>query len=112
MRCRYGLRASARGGTTMLNRTPSVPVGAVSVMAMSEADVSAHVARSWRRGQGGSIVTVNVDILRAATPRPVLATLVEDAEIVVADGMPLVWAASVAGMPVPERVTGSSLIWT
>src|SRR4051812_8053909 len=101
-----------RGGTTMLNRIPSVPVGAVSIMSMTEADVTEHVARSWRRGQGGSIVTVNVDILRAATRNDDLAALVADAEIVVADGMPVVWAASLAGMPVPERVAGSSLVWT
>jgi N-acetylglucosaminyldiphosphoundecaprenol N-acetyl-beta-D-mannosaminyltransferase len=79
---------------------------------MTEIEVTQHVARSWRRGYGGSIVTVNVDILRSASRNPGLAALVEDAEIVVADGMPVVWAAAVSGMPVPERVAGSSLVWT
>jgi N-acetylglucosaminyldiphosphoundecaprenol N-acetyl-beta-D-mannosaminyltransferase len=96
----------------MLNKTPSVPVGAVSIMAMTERDVTEHVVRSWRRGDGGSIVTVNVDILRATTRSEDVRALVERAEIVVADGMPVVWAAAVAGMPVPERVAGSSLVWT
>lgn len=96
----------------MLNRTPSVPIGAVSVMAMTEADVTTHVARSWRRRRGGSIVTVNVDILRALTRDSGLAAVVDAAQIVVADGMPLVWAASLAGYPLPERVTGASLVWT
>lgn len=96
----------------MLNRTPSVPIGAVSVMVLAERDVIAHVGRSWRHGTGGSIVTVNVDILRAVSRDRSLAALIERSELVVADGMPLVWAASMAGCPLPERVTGASLVWT
>ncbi|MFI6599044.1 WecB/TagA/CpsF family glycosyltransferase [Nonomuraea sp. NPDC050536] len=38
--------------------------------------------------------------------------LVDSAEIVVADGMPLVWASRLAGTPLPERVTGADLIWS
>ena len=36
----------------------------------------------------------------------------DDADLVVADGMPLVWASRLAGTPLPERVAGSSLIWS
>src|SRR4051794_17236596 len=90
----------------------TVPVGVVSVMPLRESDVAQYVADAWRRGEGGSIVTVNVDILRAASRDSGLAELISDAEIVVADGMPVVWAASVAGSPVPERVTGASLVST
>jgi N-acetylglucosaminyldiphosphoundecaprenol N-acetyl-beta-D-mannosaminyltransferase len=89
-----------------------VPVGAVSVLAITEAQVASFVADSWARGEGGTIVTVNVDILRAATRDSRLAALVAAADVVVADGMPLVWAAAVAGSPVPERVTGASLVST
>jgi len=81
-------------------------------MAVTEVDVVEHVAAEWRRGVGGSIVTVNVDITRAAARDTDLAALVADAEIVVPDGKPVVWAAAVAGRPVPERVTGASLVWT
>jgi N-acetylglucosaminyldiphosphoundecaprenol N-acetyl-beta-D-mannosaminyltransferase len=38
--------------------------------------------------------------------------LVSDAELVVADGTPIVWAARLAHRPLPERVAGSDLIWT
>src|SRR4051794_1542248 len=85
---RRGVRASARGRTTMLNRVPSVPVGAVSVMAMTEIEVTQHVARSWRRGYGGSIVTVNVDILPSPRRDPRPAAPGGGAPIVVAGGMP------------------------
>ena len=87
-------------------------MGAVRVMPLSEAAVAQHVTECWASGVGGSIVTANVDIVRAATKRPELAALIEDAEIVVADGMPVVWAAGLAGTPVPERVTGSSLVFS
>jgi N-acetylglucosaminyldiphosphoundecaprenol N-acetyl-beta-D-mannosaminyltransferase len=89
-----------------------VPVGTVSVMPMTEAEVADHVSTAWKHGEGGSILTVNVDILRSLSRNSELAALAEDAEIVVADGMPLVWAASLAGYSVPERVTGASLVTT
>jgi N-acetylglucosaminyldiphosphoundecaprenol N-acetyl-beta-D-mannosaminyltransferase len=89
-----------------------VPVGAVEVMALSERAVAEHVCARWALGEGGSIVTANVDIVRAATRDPGLAALVRRAEVVVADGMPVVWAARLAGEPVPERVTGASLVFT
>ncbi|SEG73555.1 N-acetylglucosaminyldiphosphoundecaprenol N-acetyl-beta-D-mannosaminyltransferase [Nonomuraea solani] len=81
-------------------------------MALSEADVADHVTRGWQDGTGGSIVTANVDIVRAATRDPRLAELVAGAELVVADGMPVVWAARIAGLRMPDRVTGASLVFT
>jgi N-acetylglucosaminyldiphosphoundecaprenol N-acetyl-beta-D-mannosaminyltransferase len=79
-------------------------------MAITEAEVADRVALGWARGQGGAIVTANVDIVRAASRDPGLAELVESAEMVVADGMPIVWAGRLAGVQIPERVTGSSLV--
>src|SRR5215213_7588064 len=89
-----------------------VRVGTVNVMPMTEAEVADHVSAAWRHGQGGSILTVNVDILRSLSRDSELAPLAEEADIVVADGMPLVWASSMSGQPVPERVTGASLVST
>lgn len=89
-----------------------VRVGAVAVMALSEADVADRVAAAWARGEGGSIVTANVDIVRKAGGDPALAALVAEAELVVADGMPVVWAARLSGLGMPERVTGASLVWS
>ncbi|QFZ18018.1 WecB/TagA/CpsF family glycosyltransferase [Saccharothrix syringae] len=89
-----------------------VRVGAVDVWAVAETGVAEHVAGAWRRAEGGAIVTANVDIVRAATRDPALAALIAGSEVVVADGMPVVWAGRLAGVPVPERVTGSSLVFT
>ncbi|MEU6723132.1 WecB/TagA/CpsF family glycosyltransferase [Nonomuraea wenchangensis] len=87
-------------------------VGAVHVMAVTETGVADHVSREWAAGRGGAIVTANVDIVRAATRDPALAALVARAELVVADGMPVVWAGRLAGTAIPERVTGASLVHT
>ena len=37
--------------------------------------------------------------------------LIADADLAVADGMPLIWASRLLGDPLPERVPGSGLIW-
>lgn len=59
---------------------------------------------------GGCVVTVNLDHLRRCRIDPEYANLVANADLVVADGMPLVWASRLLGRPrLPERVAGSSL---
>lgn len=90
----------------------TVRVGPLDVLAMGEADVVRIVEDGWARRIGGWIVTANVDIARAVSTRPDLAALVAEADHVVADGMPIVWAARISGQRLPERVTGSSLVFS
>ncbi|AXB46713.1 WecB/TagA/CpsF family glycosyltransferase [Amycolatopsis albispora] len=87
-------------------------VGVLEIAALTETDLIDHVGHAWTRGDGGWIVTANVDIARAAARRPELAALIGQADLVIADGMPLVWAARIAGDHLPERVTGSSLVFS
>lgn len=89
-----------------------VPVGGVRLDPLTEAQVVAHVMDALERGAGGHVVTPNVDICRAATRDPSLRALIDAAELVVADGMPLVWASRLLGRPLPQRVTGADLIWS
>ena len=63
-------------------------------------------------GTGGTVVTVNIDHMVRCRRDPVYRGLVDRAELVVADGMPLVWASRLQGMALPERVAGSSLTLT
>jgi N-acetylglucosaminyldiphosphoundecaprenol N-acetyl-beta-D-mannosaminyltransferase len=37
---------------------------------------------------------------------------VQSADLVVADGMPLIWTSWIMGDPLPERVCGSNLVWS
>jgi N-acetylglucosaminyldiphosphoundecaprenol N-acetyl-beta-D-mannosaminyltransferase len=79
---------------------------------ISESETVEHAIGGVRRGQGGWICPTNLDVLRQAVISPELRALVEDADLVVADGMPLLWASRVQGAALPERVAGSSLIHT
>ena len=56
------------------------------------------------------IVTANVDFLRLAHECPEFRGLINTADLVVADGMPLLWASRFLGNPLPERITGVDLI--
>jgi N-acetylglucosaminyldiphosphoundecaprenol N-acetyl-beta-D-mannosaminyltransferase len=100
----------ARGSTDA--RHPRVQVANLWLDALTERDVITSVRDGWAQGHGGSIITVNVDIARAVARQPALAELVGTGSLVVADGMPLVWAARVGGQALPERVTGSSLVYS
>ncbi|WP_328808825.1 WecB/TagA/CpsF family glycosyltransferase [Nonomuraea montanisoli] len=101
-----------RDGGHELRAPRRVLVGGVTVDALSEAQVVARVVAGLAAGRGGRIVTPNVDICRAAAADPALRELVNTADLVVADGMPLVWASRLLGVPLPERVTGADLIWS
>ncbi len=60
-------------------------------------------------GRGGWMITSNLDHLRRAGRDASFAAMLRDADLLVADGMPLVWATQLAGDPLPERVAGSTL---
>jgi exopolysaccharide biosynthesis WecB/TagA/CpsF family protein len=80
--------------------------------ALTERQVVESVRKAWADGRGGSIITVNIDVARLAARRHDLADLIARGSLVVADGMPIVWAGRVSGQAVPERVTGSSLVFS
>jgi N-acetylglucosaminyldiphosphoundecaprenol N-acetyl-beta-D-mannosaminyltransferase len=79
---------------------------------LDESGAVEHIIRAAGLGQGGWVVTPNIDICRAAHRDPARHALVASASLVVPDGMPLLWAAKLHGDPLPERVAGSSLIFS
>ena len=91
---------------------PRVRVGGATVDPLTEHEVVQRVGAELAAGRGGRIVTPNVDICRAVSRNTVLEELVNSADLVVADGMPLVWASWLLGTPIPQRVTGADLIWS
>jgi N-acetylglucosaminyldiphosphoundecaprenol N-acetyl-beta-D-mannosaminyltransferase len=56
------------------------------------------------------VVAVNLDCLRIAQTDPAFRETINEADMAVADGMPLVWASRLAGFGLPERVTGNELM--
>ncbi len=87
-----------------------VVVGHLVVDALSEPEVVDCVTAGISAGRGGQVVTPNLDIWLRTRRSPAVHDVVTACEVVVADGMPLVWAARLGGTPLPERVTGSSLV--
>ncbi len=69
-----------------------------------------HIATQLHQGNGGWVITINLDILRRMTSEADTRALCDQATLCVADGMPLVWASKLQGTSLPERVTGSDLI--
>jgi N-acetylglucosaminyldiphosphoundecaprenol N-acetyl-beta-D-mannosaminyltransferase len=89
-----------------------VTVGGVSFDALTEDRVVDHVRAALGRGQGGRILTPNVDVLRQIARNGDAQAALRDSTLVVADGMPVIWASRLAGTPLPQRVSGADLIWS
>jgi len=84
----------------------------LSIAPLREREVI-HVALDGvRAGRGGWICPINLDVLRKVQGDPAQRDLVEQADLLTPDGMPLLWAGRLQGTPFPERVSGSSLIRT
>ena len=100
----------SRPSSPLMRSTARVPLMGVRLDCVTERQVTTHVISSIRKGEGGWIVTPNIDHLRIISESPELRGLVNAASFRVADGMPLVWASRLQGTPLPERITGAGLI--
>ena len=54
--------------------------------------------------------TANTDFLSNALADPELQAVLQAADLVTPDGMPVVWASRLLGAPLPERVTGADIV--
>ena len=79
---------------------------------LDEPGVIKHILTELAAGRGGWLVNPNVDVLRQVAADPAVAELARSADLVVADGVPLLWAARLRGRPLPGLVAGSDLIWS
>jgi len=105
------------GAPTMFEPTQTTRALGCEVHALSLAEAR-DVVLGWLDGIGADnqhllpcryVVTPNLDhavLLRSSEP---LRAAYEEASLVLADGMPLVWAAKMFRRALPERVAGSDL---
>ncbi len=91
-------------------RLPTIRLHGVRIHCIDEQKCVEHILSEIAAGRGGFVVTPNVDHLRRCGQDVSFAALVAEANLVVADGMPLVWASRLQGTPLPQRVAGSDLI--
>ena len=57
----------------------------------------------------GFWITANLNYAMLTSQVPRLREVNQKADMILADGMPLVWASRLAGQPLPQRVTGADL---
>jgi len=96
----------------MTPQSKIINLDSIRFHAITEAQCTALIMFHLAQRTGGWVVTLNLDILRRCRKDPAFRALVSQADVIVADGMPLVWASRLQRTPVPERVAGSNLIWS
>ena len=87
-----------------------VELAGVPIASLSRDAVVRIVGDALRAGRGGWVITTNVDHLKRCQSDRALAALYHEADLVVADGMPLLWATRLRRTPLPDRVAGSDLV--
>lgn len=95
---------------------PSRPEGVrlrdIAFDRVTEAQAVEYITTHAQHGRGGWVITSNLDHLLRAGRDQTFRSMLDQADLVVADGAPLIWASKAQGTPLPERVAGSSLVWT
>jgi exopolysaccharide biosynthesis WecB/TagA/CpsF family protein len=87
-----------------------VRIGGVAVHAITQRQCITRVFDELAAKRGGWVVTVNIDHLHRCARDAAYAELCAQAPLVVADGMPLIFASRIQGTPLPERIPGANLI--
>ncbi len=87
-----------------------MPIADVEVDVVTESQAIDLIVTSALDGRGGLVVTPNIDHLHQIANGGWLGTVYSEADLCLADGMPLVWASRLMGDPLPERVAGSDIL--
>ena len=110
-------RAQPRGPNRRRFRRARVDLMGLPVDQLTEEKTVETVLSAVRAGRGGCLFTPNLHHMQAFATGADGDVYEESAKLpgarlVVADGMPLIWASRLRGTPLPERVAGSNLIWS
>jgi N-acetylglucosaminyldiphosphoundecaprenol N-acetyl-beta-D-mannosaminyltransferase len=71
-----------------------------------------HFLDQWiSRGQPGFVVTANLHYVMLHHQQEGIAEVTQQATMILADGMPIVWRSRLSSTPLPSRVTGADLIY-
>ncbi len=98
-------RAAGRGAAA-----PAIPdTHSLAVDALTLDGAVARAVALIGSGRGGQVVTLNPEMVMRARRDPGLRAVIARAALVTADGAGVVWAARLAGLWVPARVTGIDL---
>jgi N-acetylglucosaminyldiphosphoundecaprenol N-acetyl-beta-D-mannosaminyltransferase len=110
-------RITSRGTDRRRRPRKRVDLMGLPVDQLTESDTITTVLEAVRAGRGGCLFTPNLHHMQAYANGADgfvydRSARLPGARLVVADGMPLIWASRLRGTPLPERVAGSNLIWS
>ncbi len=94
-------------GTGSVNRPAAVEILGIRVDALTYEGLLAQVAAFIAEGTPHQICTANPEFVMEARRNPAFRCVLAEADLVMADGVGLLWAARLLGRPLPQRVTGS-----
>ena len=100
-----------RRGQAEDGRPRTVDIMGLALQDMTEQELVDHIVSGAAAGRGGWMVNPNVDVMRQVVADAEVRALAEEADLAVADGMPLLWAAAIQGTPLRETVPVSDAIW-
>jgi N-acetylglucosaminyldiphosphoundecaprenol N-acetyl-beta-D-mannosaminyltransferase len=75
------------------------------------AEATQRVFDGLAEGRGGTVLTPNIDVMRRHRRSAALQRVFEETELLVPDGTPLLWASQLQGTPLPQRITGTDMLW-
>ena len=102
--------SAAPENSATLNLPAPIAMLGVPFDKVTSADSLRILGEMIASGRPHYAATANVDFAVQALKDVELRRILADADLVLCDGMPLVWASRFLGNPLPERVTGSDLV--
>lgn len=94
----------------MIPPSKRVRLGRIFADALSFDEALERILALAESGEGGYVVTPNVDHVVLADTDPSLVDAYAGASFSLVDGMPLLWLAKAMGHPLPEKISGSDLV--
>jgi len=105
-----GAGTAAQENSATLNLPVPIVMLGVPFDRVTSVDSLRIIGQMIASGRPHYAATANVDFAVQALKDVELHRILADADLVLCDGMPLVWASRFLGNPLPERVTGSDLV--
>jgi N-acetylglucosaminyldiphosphoundecaprenol N-acetyl-beta-D-mannosaminyltransferase len=88
----------------------AVSIAGTPVDRVTRSEAVCRIDSFVRSNSFHQVATANTDFLVNSLEDAELANILRNADLVTADGMPVVWAAKLLGSSLPERVTGADIV--
>jgi len=87
-----------------------ISFGRVYAHCVTSAEALEHVKHLIAKGEGGYVVTPNVDHVVQAEHSDALVAAYDMADLSLVDGQPLLWLSRLMNDPLPEKISGSDFV--